>query len=56
MKSKALEWAERNRVVIAIASVVGSFAGLVFSLLDLQTSMQANALKKQLAEKDESDG
>jgi len=32
-------WAARNRALVAAVSVIGSFAGLVFSLLDLKTSL-----------------
>lgn len=34
------EWAYEHRVLIAALSLTGSFAGVVFSLLDLQTALQ----------------
>jgi len=43
-----MQWAERNRILIASLSVAGSFAGLVFSILDLQTSIQERQLKELL--------
>lgn len=46
-----VDWAKKNRVWIAAMSVVGSFAGLVFSGLDLQTSILERKRKKLIAEK-----
>lgn len=53
MKEKILKWANENRVLIAALSVVGSFAGLVFSTLDLQTSYQEQKRKEALEEEKE---
>ncbi len=33
-------WADRNRTLIAAVSLIGSFAGLIFSYLDLKSSLE----------------
>jgi len=50
MKEKVFQWANENRVMIAALSVVGSFAGLIFAGLDLQTSLEEKKRKKELEE------
>lgn len=52
-KAKILSWASKHKVLIAAMSVAGSFAGLVFSALDLQTSIQEGKVKKILGEEEE---
>lgn len=42
------EWLRKHRILIAALSVTGSFAGLVFSTLDLQTALQERRLKEVL--------
>lgn len=50
MKEKIFKWANENRVMIAALSVIGSFAGLIFAGLDLQTSMEERKKKRELEE------
>lgn len=49
---KITEWAGKHRVIIAALSVVGSFAGLVFATLDLQTALQEKKLREILDSKE----
>jgi hypothetical protein len=42
-----MKWAERNRALVAGASVLGSLAGLVFSLLDLKSTLKTSKAKKK---------
>lgn len=48
-KKVITDWATEHRIMIAALSVTGSFAGLVFSLLDLQTSIQEKKLRDELS-------